>query len=139
MKKLFALMLMFSLLFPTGVLLAQGGVNPGPGGQGAGDPVNPGRGSGGGGDTGGLINPLRADSIEQLLEVLVDFAVRIGFLVVIVMLVIVGFMFVAARGNPEKIKDARTALLWTLVGAVILVGATIIVEVIKATVDAISA
>lgn len=110
--------------------------NPGSPGTGRDpDPGSPGTGSGGV----TLTNPLKADSLEEFFKAIVDFIVRLGVLVVVVMVVIVGFMFVTARGNPEKISQARAALLWTLVGAVILIGASIIAEAIRATVEAIGA
>lgn len=115
-----------------------------PGGPGGGDggddePNTPrGSGGGGGGSTAELINPLQADSLEEFFEAILNFIVRIGTILVVVMIVIVGFMFVSARGNPEKLKEARTALLWTLVGAIILIGASVIAEAIRATVEAIS-
>ena len=84
-----------------------------------------------------LQNPLQADSLEEFLNQILKFIVRLGTIVVIVMIVVVGFMFVSARGNPEEIKKARAALLWTLVGGVILIGASIIGEAIKVTVEAI--
>ncbi len=49
------------------------------------------------------------------------------------MLVYVGFLFVAAQGNEEKIRSARSALVWTLIGGLILLGATAISKVIQAT------
>lgn len=84
-----------------------------------------------------LINPLKVDSLEEFLAAILKFIVRLGTIVVVVMIVVVGFMFVAARGNPEAISKARTALLWTLVGAVILIGAEIIAQAIAETVKAI--
>lgn len=110
------------------------------GGDGGDDGPNTPRGAGGsgGGSTAELINPLQADSLEEFFEAILGFIVRIGTILVVVMIVIVGFMFVSARGNPEKLKEARTALLWTLVGAIILIGASIIAEAIRATVEAIS-
>ena len=54
------------------------------------------------------------------------------------MLVYVGFLFVAARGNEEKISSARSALVWTVVGGLILLGASAISAVIQATVGTIT-
>ena len=50
------------------------------------------------------------------------------------MIVYVGFLFVAARGNEEKIRSARDALMWTVIGGLILLGAEAISLVIQATV-----
>jgi hypothetical protein len=54
------------------------------------------------------------------------------------MLIYVGFLFVTARGEPGKITAARQALLWTVVGALILLGAEAISAGIQATVKALS-
>ncbi len=74
----------------------------------------------------------------SFLNSILAFVVRIGEIVVILMLVYVGFLFVTARGEPAKITTARQALLWTVVGALILLGAQVIAEGIKATVKALS-
>ena len=137
MRTLLSILFGLAIILTPVVGLAQSDVG-GPGG-----PTNP-------GDTGGprgpeaetgegftLRNPLAADTLEEFFATLIEFVVRLGTLVVIVMIVVVGFMFVNARGNPEEIKKAREALLWTLVGGVILIGASIIAEAIKATVEAI--
>lgn len=91
-----------------------------------------------------LLNPLKGDCsssercLQSFLESILAFVIKIGTVVVILMLVYVGYLFVAARGNSSKIEEARTALLWTIVGALILLGAQAIAIGIKATVDAIS-
>lgn len=64
--------------------------------------------------------------------------IRIGTVVVILMMVYVGYLFVAARGEPGEITKARQALLWTVVGALILLGAQVIAIGIRATVQALS-
>jgi len=123
MRTLFSILFGLSLVLTPVVAIAQGS------------------GFGSGGSTGtegfALENPLAVDSLEQFLSEILKFIVRLGTIVVIVMIVVVGFMFVSARGNPEEIKKAREALLWTLVGAVILIGAEILANAIKATVEAI--
>ena len=64
--------------------------------------------------------------------------VRIGAIIVVLMVVYVGYKFVVAQGEPGKISEARQMLLWTIVGALILLGAQAIALAIKATVDALS-
>ena len=54
------------------------------------------------------------------------------------MLVYVGFLFVTAQGNETKITAAKSGLLWTVVGALILLGAQAIALAIEATVKALS-
>lgn len=82
-----------------------------------------------------LINPLKSGtSIESFLNNILAYVIRIGTIVVILMIVYVGYLFVIAQGKPGEIEKARTALLWTVVGALILLGSQAIAISIKATV-----
>ena len=89
--------------------------------------------------SGGLLNPLGTTDLEALVLKILAFIIRIGAIVVVFMLVYVGFLFVTARGEPAKLTMAKTALLWTIVGALILLGSQAIALGIQATVNAISA
>ncbi|HEY4489493.1 MAG TPA: pilin [Candidatus Paceibacterota bacterium] len=82
-----------------------------------------------------LVNPLKADSLEDLLSLVLKAAVRIGTIILILMFVWVGFLFVAARGSEEKLRTARTAFFWTVIGGLILLGAEGIARVIQSTAD----
>jgi hypothetical protein len=62
----------------------------------------------------------------------------IGPVIVILMLVYVGFKFVTAQGSDSALTEARKMLLWTLVGALVLLGAKVIAIGIQATVQALS-
>lgn len=101
-------------------------------------------GPGGGNVT--LINPLNSGScapnencLLNFLNKILEFVViRIGTVVVILMLVYVGYLFVVAQGSDTKITEARKALLWTIVGALILLGSQAIAVAIRATVQALS-
>jgi heme/copper-type cytochrome/quinol oxidase subunit 2 len=73
-----------------------------------------------------------------LLGNILDFVATIGSIVIILMLVVVGFQFVTAQGAPAEIAKARSALLWTVVGGLILLGAKAISLGIQATVQALS-
>lgn len=86
-----------------------------------------------------LINPLQGGgNLESFLNSILAVVIRIGTVVVILMMVYVGYLFVAARGEPGEITKARQALLWTVVGALILLGAQVIAIGIRATVQALS-
>jgi len=87
-----------------------------------------------------LINPLQGGgSLESFLLSILQFVIRIGSIAIILMLVYIGFLYVKAQGNPGKISEAHKALLWTVVGALILLGAQAIAIGIQATVQALSA
>lgn len=85
-----------------------------------------------------LINPLSAGSLPEFLTSILKFVVKIGVIVVILMLVFVGYKFVVAQGVPGKIEEARRMLLWTVVGALILLGAQVIAAGIQTTVTALT-
>ncbi len=83
-----------------------------------------------------LINPLQSGtSLESFLGSILDFIIRIGQVVVILMMVYVGFKFVTAQGNETKISEAKNMLLWTVIGALVLLGAKAIQIGITATVQ----
>lgn len=94
-----------------------------------------------------LLNPLNLGNsncsatntcLNVFLMDILQVVVSIGSIVVMLMLIYVGFKFVVARGDPNKISEARTALLWTVVGALVLLGAEAIAQGIQATVSALA-
>lgn len=54
----------------------------------------------------------------------------IGGLVIVVALLVAGIQFATAGGDDDKLKSARTALIWAVAGAVVLVLAAAIWYVI---------
>lgn len=88
------------------------------------------------GGEGTLVNPLRAQNIQQLLGIILGGLVQIGTIILVLMLVWVGFLFVFAQGNEEKVREARTALMWTVIGGLVLLGARAIASLLEATVNA---
>lgn len=89
-----------------------------------------------------LLNPLGIDggpaSLAEFLVQILDFVVAVGAVVVAFMMVYVGYLFVMARGNPGEISKAKDALVWTVVGALIVLGSKAIATGILATVEALS-
>ncbi len=81
-----------------------------------------------------LINPLKVDSVPEFLALILKAVVNLGSIILVLMLVYVGFLFVVAQGNEEKLQNAKSALLWTVVGGLVLLGAQAISLVIQATV-----
>jgi len=82
-----------------------------------------------------LNNPLKSGtSLESFLQNILTYVIRIGTIIVILMIVFVGYKFVVAQGKPAEIEEAKKMLLWTVVGALILLGSQAIAISIKATV-----
>ncbi|MES2668637.1 MAG: pilin [Patescibacteria group bacterium] len=125
-----------ALFFLSGAQASVAQNNPGAGNPpgnspGSGNPPN----TTSGGE--GLTNPLKVDSLQGFLNAILDGVIQIGTIILIMMLVYVGFLFVAARGNAEKLQSAKSALVWTIIGGLILLGATTIQLVITGTVESI--
>ncbi|MES2470726.1 MAG: TrbC/VirB2 family protein [Patescibacteria group bacterium] len=80
-----------------------------------------------------LQNPLKSDSIEELMVDIVSVAIKIGVIIAFLALLWVGFQFIVAQGNSDKISDARKHFFYVIIGIAILFGAEIIVQIIKAT------
>jgi len=83
-----------------------------------------------------LVNPLKADSIEGLFLAIIDIILVFAVPIIVLFIMYAGFLYVTARGNPDSIKTANSALLWAVVGGVIILGARVILEIIKGTVSA---
>src|SRR3989344_9158122 len=81
-----------------------------------------------------LENPLESDSILILLTKLLDVVVQVGIPVIAIFIVYSGFLFVKAQGNDSKLSEAKVTLMWTVIGAASVLGATVISGVINATI-----
>lgn len=78
-------------------------------------------------------NPLRADSLMELLHALLEGLVYVGTIALLLGLVWTGAQFVLAQGSEEGLKKARQSLMWTVIGGVILLGAEGIALMLEAT------
>jgi hypothetical protein len=88
-------------------------------------------------NTGGKIaDPLgnKFADVPALIKTILEGAIKIGIPIVALAIIYCGFLFVAARGKPESLTKAKNALLYTLIGAAILLGAWAIAKMLSATV-----
>ena len=88
---------------------------------------------------GKICNPLGGSSgtvsIPAFIQTLLMGALKLGIPVVALAIIYSGFLFVAARGNSEKLTKAKDTLLYTVIGAAILLGAWAIAQMISATIN----
>jgi len=56
---------------------------------------------------------------------------------IVLLLVVTGFLFASAVGNPEKLSAAKKFLMWVLIAAAIALGTWLIVVVFENTLSAI--
>ena len=72
--------------------------------------------------------------IPSFLLLLVDLVFLIATPIIVVFIIYAGFLFVTAGGNEAQVTKAKTVILWTLIGAAVLLGAKVIAAAIQATV-----
>ncbi|MCU0660423.1 MAG: pilin [Candidatus Pacebacteria bacterium] len=84
-----------------------------------------------------LQNPLGGDvkTIPQFIAKILEIITKIGTPIIVIMIIYSGFLFVWARGNEEKLTKAKSTLMWTLVGAALMLGAWILAQAIVGTVN----
>lgn len=83
---------------------------------------------------GKLCNPIKFPNFMDFFLEVIAIVVQYGALLVVLMLVFVGFKFVLAQGNSEKVSEARKMLTWIIVGAFVLLGVFVIKAAICGTI-----
>ena len=82
-----------------------------------------------------ITNPLgNTDTVNGLIKKILIGVIKIGIPIIALALVYSGFLFVSAVGKPDKLKEAKDAFLYTLIGAAILLGSWAIAQLISETV-----
>jgi hypothetical protein len=84
-----------------------------------------------------LENPIKAKSITGLIEAIIDIVLVFAVPVIVFFIILAGFKYVTARGDTNQIQEAHMALLYALIGGVLILGAKVLIVVISGTVDAI--
>jgi hypothetical protein len=125
LKYSFVLVFVFMLVLP---ILFASAVGPTTGGGG---PTT----GGGTNITSSIENPTNVDTISEFIKAIVDAVLVVGIPIVVLAIIYTGFLFVKAQGNSEELTKAKKALLYTLIGAALLLGAFVIANAIQATVD----
>ena len=87
-----------------------------------------------------LDNPLgnKINNLPSFIYMILDIVFQIGAIFSVLAIIYVGFLFVSARGDPEKLKTARTAFLYTVIGIALLLGGRLIASVIGSTIGQVS-
>jgi len=80
-----------------------------------------------------LQNPLKVDSIKDIILLTVDIAIFLGTAFAILAIIWVGFKFVVAQGNVTKLTEARNQFLYVIIGLAILLSSKVIVEIVRNT------
>jgi len=91
---------------------------------------------GDGGVTAELTNPLsNISSIPDFFRVLIEIILVFAIPFIVFFIIYAGFLYVTAQGNPEKIKKAHNALLYALIGGLLILGANVLLIIITNTIN----
>jgi hypothetical protein len=83
-------------------------------------------------------NPLKdVTSVEGFVSQLLSVVFKIGSVLSILFIIYSGYLFVQARGNPGALGKAKDTLVGTLIGVALLLGATLIAQIVIGTINAI--
>lgn len=82
-------------------------------------------------------NPLgdKITDIPSFIEAIINIVLVVGIPIVVLAIIYTGFLFVQAQGNSEKLTKAKNALMYTLIGGALLLGAFVIANAIGKTVE----
>ena len=86
----------------------------------------------------GIKNPLGDNGpqdIPTFIQTILKVVLTVGVPVITLAIIYTGFLFVQAQGKSEELTKAKKTLLYTLIGAALLLGAFVIAQAIKGTVD----
>lgn len=67
-----------------------------------------------------IINPLKWDTIEELINAIINFLWAFALVVVPIVIVIAGYFFVTSMGDPAKVSQAKKMVLYALIGLLVI-------------------
>ncbi|MFT5849806.1 MAG: hypothetical protein ACI9H6_000625 [Patiriisocius sp.] len=86
-----------------------------------------------------LRDPLsNISTIPEFFQAIIDILIIFAIPFVVFFIIYAGFLYVTARGNSETIKRAHNALLYALIGGLLILGANVLLTVITGTVGQIT-
>lgn len=77
--------------------------------------------------------PGAGNTLQDFIYLLIEIIQLIGFPILVCCIIYAGFLMVTASGNEQQVTKAKSWILWTLVGALIILGAKVIADFIYGT------
>lgn len=74
------------------------------------------------------------DSLQQVVKSLFDVALVFIPAVATIFVVVSGYRYMTAQGNPDQVEKAKKSLTWSVVGFVIALSSVIIIKLVADTV-----
>lgn len=76
-------------------------------------------------------NPLRSDNLVDIVDRVITIAFWVALSISPIPIIYAGFLFVTAGGQSKNIDTAKSMLLWTVIGLVVIMMARGIVPVLR--------
>lgn len=83
---------------------------------------------------GKICNPITQNSLNDFVKAILEGVIKIGIPIIALAFIYSGFLFVKAQGNSEDLTKAKNALLFSVVGAALVLGAWALAQLISETV-----
>lgn len=77
--------------------------------------------------------PGAGTTLQDFIYLLIEIMQLIGIPVLVMFIIYSGFLIVTAGGNEEQVTKGKFWVLWTLVGATIILGAKVIADFVYGT------
>lgn len=78
-------------------------------------------------------NPAKSQNIQSFIQSFLIAVVQISLPILTLFFVYAGFQFVFARGNKQKLADAKRNFLFVVLGAILILGAWVLATLIAST------
>ena len=75
--------------------------------------------------------------IMTLVGNLLKLIAELGAVVCVFFIIYSGFLFIKAQGEPAELSKAKSVFMWSVIGAAVLLGASVIAELITGTVQSV--
>ena len=76
-------------------------------------------------------NPLKADSLEDLIVAVIDFVFWVATIIFPIIIIYGGFLFMTSQGDDYKLKDAKNLIIYAIAGYFIILFAQGLVYILK--------
>lgn len=76
-------------------------------------------------------NPSEYNNFGEIIQSIAEFFAYIAFPLAAVMFIYTGIKFLLARGNEQKVSEAKETFRWVFIGAVVVIGAYAIVLTLR--------
>jgi hypothetical protein len=75
-------------------------------------------------------NPLKWETLQELFEAIIAGLIKISLVIAPLIIVIAGYLFLTAGGDPQKIATAKKMIIYTITGLIVLLASYGIIKII---------